>query len=227
MEGTQSQSKAVVLLSGGLDSTVLLYSAIERYGRENVRALSIDYGQRHYKELQAARRIASINTIICEEANLVTLRRLIDKGSQTGNVDVPDGHYTDQSMKTTIVPNRNSIMLSIAVGHAIARDFNMVIFAAHAGDHAIYPDCRDEFVTQFDRAMQFANEWNPVKVVAPFTHLSKTDIVKFGADLNVPFALTWSCYKGNETHCGTCGTCTERKEAFKLAGVEDPTQYAG
>lgn len=226
MEGT-TPTKAVVLLSGGLDSTVLLYSAIERYGRDNVRTLTVDYGQRHHKETYFAQEIADINSVPYEQCNLRHLHRVINKGSQTGVEPVPDGHYTDQSMKTTIVPNRNAIMLSIAVGHAIARDFNLVLFAAHSGDHAIYPDCRDEFVTQFDRAMQFANEWNPVKVVAPFTHLSKTDIVKFGADLKVPFALTWSCYKGGDVHCGTCGTCTERKEAFKLANVEDPTQYAG
>lgn len=219
-------TKAVVLLSGGLDSTVLLYGAIEQHGRNNVRALSIDYGQRHYRETFAAGKIATINMVPFECATLMGLKSLINKGSQTGGVDVPDGHYTDESMKVTIVPNRNAIMLSIAVGHAIARGCNLVLFAAHSGDHAIYPDCRAEFIDAFDRAMHEGNLWNPVNVDAPYIDATKAEIVGIGSRLNVPFALTWSCYKGGDIHCGTCGTCTERKEAFKLANVEDPTLYA-
>jgi 7-cyano-7-deazaguanine synthase len=128
-------------------------------------------------------------------------------------------------MKTTVVPNRNSIMLSIAIGHAITIGAGNVHFAAHAGDHAIYPDCRIEYVYAFNRAMQLANAWTPVNVWAPFINMTKAQIVAEGASYDVPFGRTWSCYRGHTLHCGRCGTCVERKEAFEIAGVKDPTRY--
>lgn len=211
----------VLLYSGGLDSTVLLYELASR----GVKALLINYDQRHKKELEHARAIciyADVSYAVCDLSNV---GYLIAKGSQSGQEEVPLGHYADESMKTTVVPNRNMIMLSIAVGHAISIDAHNVYFAAHAGDHAIYPDCREAFVYALNRAIQIGNEWSSIQLWAPYVNLTKAEIVKLGAGLNVPFERTWSCYKGLDLHCGQCGTCVERREAFELAGVTDPTQY--
>src|SRR4029077_8680081 len=213
--------KAIALMSGGLDSTTLIW----RF-RPYVKALLIDYGQRHRKELEYARNICDAYDIECKTANLTGINHLIHSGSQTGDEPVPEGHYAEMSMKTTIVPNRNSIMLSVAVGWAAATGCSNVYFAAHAGDHTIYPDCRDDFVQAFNKAMILANAWNPVYVDAPFVSMTKAEIVKLGYKLGVPFEMTWSCYVGGRLHCGKCGTCIERKEAFELAGVKDPTLYA-
>ena len=129
-------------------------------------------------------------------------------------------------MKQTIVPNRNAIMLSIAYGIAIAQGAELVAFAAHAGDHAIYPDCRPEFVESLETALNVGSSWDvPIRIRGPFLNSTKSDIVLTGYELGVPFSSTWSCYKGGFLHCGTCGTCYERREAFKLAGVTDPTHY--
>lgn len=212
----------VMLYSGGMDSTVLLYKL-----KPNVKALLFDYGQRHRKELLQALVNCQTLQIEHEMVDLSRMNNLIAKGSQAGNDPVPLGHYAEDSMKQTIVPNRNSIMLSIAVGHAITIGASHVWFAAHAGDHAIYPDCRPEFVAAFDRAMVIGNEWTPVVVEAPFIYKTKAQIVELGAELHVPFERTWSCYQGGEFHCGRCGTCVERKEAFAHASVFDPTRYEG
>lgn len=217
---TLTMSKSIVLLSGGLDSTTLLWTL-----RPNVKALLVDYGQRHKRELYRAVDICKFAKIEYEVANLSGINHLLQKGSQSGPELPPKGHYTELSMKTTIVPNRNSIMLSVAVGWAASTDCNEVFFAAHGGDHTIYPDCRSEFVDAFDKAIRLANDWEPVSVKAPFVHLSKAAIVKLGSSIGVPYSLTYSCYVGREHHCGMCGTCVERREAFQLAGVEDPTTY--
>jgi len=140
------------------------------------------------------------------------------------SVEVPEGHYEAESMKATVVPNRNAIMLSIAFGIAAAEGATGVAAGFHAGDHAIYPDCRPMFVDRF-AAMQLASLDYPISLYTPFLYKSKADIVKEGTLLRVPFGLTWSCYRGGELHCGKCGTCVERREAFQLAGVDDPTEY--
>jgi len=213
--------KSIVLLSGGMDSTTLLWSL-----RPDVKALLVDYGQRHRRELYRAENICKTFDIEYETARLEGINHLLQKGSQSGSETPPEGHYTEMTMKTTIVPNRNSIMLSVAVGWAVATGCKEVFFAAHGGDHTIYPDCRREFVDAFDKAMVLANAWEPVTVKAPFVHMSKADIAKLGDHLGVPFQLTYSCYVGANAHCGKCGTCVERREAFQLAGVKDPTEYA-
>ena len=210
----------VMLYSGGLDSTVLLYKL-----KPNVKPLMFDYGQRHKKELLYATQLCVDLDINFAVVGLGGLAQLIAKGSQTGLEPVPQGHYADESMKTTVVPNRNSIMLTIAIGHAITIGAKNVYFAAHAGDHAIYPDCRHDFVYAFNRAMHLANLWTPIDVFAPFVNMSKADIVAEGARYGVPFEKTWSCYEGRALHCGKCGTCVERREAFEHAGVVDPTTY--
>ncbi|MGH3903257.1 MAG: 7-cyano-7-deazaguanine synthase QueC [Pseudonocardiaceae bacterium] len=218
----------VLVLSGGLDSTVLGYRL--RAGGTRLTMLSFDYGQRHRRELEYARRTAVKLTGAHHVIDLSAISGLLAGSSLTdAAVDVPDGHYTDLSMRATVVPNRNAIMLDVAVAQAVVIKAGAVAFGAHTGDHPIYPDCRPVFLDAYRRMVLLANEGFLVPqftVLAPFIGLSKTDIVTIGAELGVPFADTWSCYKGGETHCGGCGTCVERREAFQVAGVADPTVYA-
>lgn len=218
---------AVVIASGGLDSTVLAFWLAALGTRLTL--VSFDYGQRHRVELEYAAGVAALLKSPHETVDLTTLGALIGGSALTDRlVAVPDGHYTDESMRATIVPNRNAIMLDIAIAVAIARKADVVAFGAHSGDHAIYPDCRPEFVEQFARSVRTANEGVLVdgfEVLAPLLSQSKADIVRLGSALGVPFERTWSCYRGDALHCGTCGTCTERREAFAENGLADPTSY--
>jgi len=217
---------AVVILSGGMDSTTLLYH-IYKAGHEIKSVLSINYGQRHVRELLAAK-------AICEGLGLEGVHKCVDLSalnpflrgsSQTDlGVSVPHGHYEEESMKLTVVPNRNMILLAVAVAEAISCKAEMVGYGAHAGDHAIYPDCRKDFVEAMGKTIALC-DWTPPALVAPFIDNTKAEIVSFGHELGVPFNLTYSCYEGGLEHCGRCGTCTERKEAFQQAGVTDPTPY--
>ena len=242
MSGTmpdRSQS-AVVVFSGGMDSTTLLYHVLKKPNISNVIALSFDYGQRHKVELESAWAIASMLSVSHHVIDLQSITKLIQGSSQTDpSVPVPQGHYADDNMKLTVVPNRNMIMLSIAVAHAVSINASTVYFGAHSGDHTIYPDCRPGFVGMMDDVCQIAN-WYPVKVKAPFVGMTKTDICKLGGEMDVPFGMTWTCYdpQPNDTprhryryrpavvHCGKCGSCVERRESFRDSGVSDPTQYA-
>jgi 7-cyano-7-deazaguanine synthase len=152
---------------------------------------------------------------------------MLSGSALTDDVDVPDGHYEEETMKATVVPNRNAIMLAIAYGVASAQGVDAVATAVHGGDHFIYPDCRPEFITSFEVMQNHALAgYSEIALYTPFVEISKADIAREGARLNVPFADTWSCYKGGEIHCGRCGTCVERREAFEIAGVDDPTEYA-
>ena len=188
--------------------------------------LSCDYGQRHRVELEYAARSARSLGVPHDVVDLTSATALLAGSALTdATVDVPDGHYTDESMKATIVPNRNAIMLSIAVGAAVASGAEAAACAMHAGDHPIYPDCRPEFVAAFEAMSRVANDAPDFQVLAPFIEWSKADIVRRGKELGVPFEDTWSCYRGGDRHCGTCGTCVERREAFALAEVADPTSY--
>lgn len=216
--------RSVVVFSGGLDSTVLLREL--QVAGDEVLALSVDYGQRHRKELAHARRIAEQWNIEWQLADLSAISPLLAGSSQTSReIAVPHGHYAAETMKQTVVPNRNMIMLAVAGGWAISRKCDRVAYAAHSGDHTIYPDCREEFVAALRAALRLA-DWHEVHLHAPFVGLSKAGIVARGAELGVDFTWTWSCYEGGELHCGRCGTCYERREAFQLAGVADPTTYA-
>ena len=213
----------ILIYSGGLDSTVLLYQLLA--DGAPVKALSIDYGQRHRKELQHADTICQRLGVDHHSADLRSLTPFLSGSSQTSNdVVVPHGHYAEESMKLTVVPNRNMIMLSVAIAWAVSLKYDSVAYAAHAGDHAIYPDCRPVFVDAMIEAAAVAN-WHPVGIDRPFLTLTKADIVQQGHRLGVPFTDTWSCYKGGEIQCGECGTCVERQEAFQLANVNDPTIY--
>jgi 7-cyano-7-deazaguanine synthase len=221
---------AVVLHSGGLDSTTALYWALQE--GYIVHPLSANYGQRHERELGHAMSISSQLFDAhpgCRPATVADLRGIshLLQGSAltTSTVEVPDGHYTAPSMKATVVPNRNMILLAVAAGYAISKQASVVIYAAHAGDHTIYPDCRPAFVGAMQQALACC-DWTHVALVAPFIEKTKADIVRLGAELGVPFERTWSCYRGNNGgHCGTCGTCVERREAFQRAGIPDPTRY--
>jgi 7-cyano-7-deazaguanine synthase len=215
--------KALVLFSGGLDSTVLA-TQLKAEGAET-RLLSIDYGQRHARELKRAEQIAQALELAHQVLRLPDLGPLLGGSSLTDEkVELPEGHYAEESMKATVVPNRNMILLALAGGHALSIGFDTIAYAAHAGDHTIYPDCRPEFADAMETALGLA-DWKKLSLHRPFVHLSKTDLVKKGAELGAPLHLTWSCYAGREIHCGKCGTCVERKEAFALAKIPDPTEY--
>jgi 7-cyano-7-deazaguanine synthase len=215
--------KAVILFSGGLDSTVLVYHLINK--GIDLKLLSIDYGQRHEKELKSSCEIAKYLNLKHEILRLPMLNKLLGGSSLTDpSIPLPEGHYAEDSMKATVVPNRNMILLSLAAGHAISLQFDTVAYAAHAGDHTIYPDCRPEFAEAMDQALKLC-DWNSISLYRPFVLLSKQDLVRKGKELGVPFEKTWSCYAGNDIHCGKCGTCVERKEAFDLVGLSDPTEY--
>ncbi|MBK4215958.1 7-cyano-7-deazaguanine synthase QueC [Paracoccus caeni] len=213
-----------VVCSGGLDSVSLahLISAEGRLGR----ILSFDYGQRHRKETGFARAAAVRLGVPFHLVDLRPIGAALTGSALTDDIDVPDGHYAEETMRITVVPNRNAIMLSVAFGIAAAKGDSAVAAAVHGGDHFIYPDCRPAFTDAF-ATMQAAalDGYAEVALLVPFVNRSKVDIVTEGARVGTPFAETWSCYKGGDLHCGRCGTCVERREAFDLAGVADPTVY--
>ncbi|PQO32887.1 7-cyano-7-deazaguanine synthase QueC [Bremerella cremea] len=217
-------AKVVVVVSGGMDSATLLYYILAE-GHET-RAISVDYGQRHVKELDYARQLCEGVNVPHQVADLSAINPIFGNNSLSGrDMEVPEGHYAEESMKQTVVPNRNMLLLSVAIASAAANKFNAVAYGAHSGDHAIYPDCRPEFAEAMDQAARLC-DWNPIELWRPFVHLDKGQIAKRGVDLGVPFEKTWTCYKGLDLHCGKCGACVERKEAFSGNGLLDPTQYA-
>lgn len=218
---------AIVLLSGGLDSTTLLYDTLHRNQHDHVTALSFDYGQRHKKELDCAQAITEALGIAHTIFDLPNWAYASDSALTNPNVPVPEGHYEAPNMRITVVPNRNAIMLNLAVGYAMSIGASDIFTAVHAGDRAIYPDCRPEFIDAINILVSVANEgFKYPRVRAPFLYWAKERIAREAAYLAVPIEMTWSCYQGGTLHCGKCGTCSERIEAFQLAGVEDPTHYA-
>jgi 7-cyano-7-deazaguanine synthase len=225
-QSTPQASKAAAIISGGLDSVTMAHLlASQGY---DLHLLSFDYGQRHRKELdfaqRAAARLGAEWTLIdLKAAGLQTLLR--GSALTDPNIEVPAGHYAADNMRITIVPNRNAIMLAIACAAAESDGAQVVGVAVHAGDHFIYPDCRPEFIEAFEAMERLAMDRPDLRIEAPFQKCSKADIVRIGAELKVPFDETWSCYVGGEIHCGACGTCVERREAFLVAGVIDPTTY--
>lgn len=217
--------KVLVICSGGLDSVSLAHMVAAE--QELLGVISFDYGQRHKCELDYAARCANRLGVSFDLIDMNSIGKHLSGSALTDDVDVPEGHYEEESMKVTVVPNRNAIMLSIAFGIAAARGADAVATAVHGGDHFIYPDCRPEFVDAFDAMQKQALDgYANISLYAPFVQLPKSAIVTTGAKHATPFADTWSCYKGGEIHCGRCGTCVERREAFDIAGVADPTVYA-
>jgi 7-cyano-7-deazaguanine synthase len=218
--------KAAVIISGGMDSTVLLHHVAHEYGAAEVVAIAFDYGQRHRRELECAQWQAQ--AIGCEFLciSITDYGRALHGNSQTDLTQpVPEGHYSADTMKQTVVPNRNMVMLSIAAGIAMSRGAGALYYGAHAGDHAVYPDCRPEFVDALKAALMLA-DWSPLRLVGPFIKMTKADIVSLGAALGVDFGHTHTCYAGTAIACGKCGTCVERREAFDLAKALDPVEYA-
>ena len=211
----------VIILSGGMDSVTLLYDQQERIAL----AVSFDYGSNHNaKEIPFARlhceRLGIRHIVIPLEFMTTYFKSSLLEGAEA----IPEGHYADENMKSTVVPFRNGIMLSIAVGIAESNELKYVMMANHGGDHTIYPDCRPEFVKAFDEAAK-AGTYVNVGLLSPFTNRTKADIARRGKELGIDYSETWSCYKGGDIHCGKCGTCVERKEALAEAGIEDPTIY--
>jgi len=219
-----SMQKTALIGSGGLDSVCLAYRLAAK--GKLAMFISFDYGQRHKKELHFARQCANALGVPFFLADISTIGGQLTGSALTDkNIAVPDGHYAEASMKQTIVPNRNAIFLAIAFGIAAAHEFDSVAIAVHSGDHFVYPDCREDFLTLFNQ-MEAKSLEGAVRLYAPYVDKNKAAIVADGVKYNVPFVATWSCYKGGEIHCGRCGTCVERREAFYLAGAADPTAYA-
>lgn len=214
--------KAIAIVSGGMDSITMAHLLARRVDRLHI--ISFDYGQRHVKELEYARQCARDLRAQFERIDLSTLRPLLSGSALTDDIAVPDGHYNAPDMSITIVPNRNAILLAIAFAAAVARNADIVGVGVHSGDHVIYPDCRPLFVQQFAEMERTATD-RDIDLFAPFLYNSKAEIVARGVEMGLDYRHTWSCYKGGEFHCGTCGTCIERREAFSLAGASDPTFY--
>lgn len=217
-----SNSKAVVVYSGGMDSFTVLHKA--RAVHEDVFAISFDYGQRHSKELDVAASVCASLDISHKVIDITSINQLLAGSSLTSDVPVPEGHYEEPSMQQTVVPNRNMILLSLAVGYAVSIGANQVYYGAHSGDHAIYPDCRPEFVEKMNAVCGIAN-YEAVEIVTPYLHNSKIDILADGLSMDLDYSQTWTCYNGREKACGRCGACQERLEAFELNGVADPLSY--
>ncbi len=217
--------KVVVLCSGGMDSVVALHDAV-RSGHEVGAVLSFDYGAKHNaREIPFAAAHAATLGARHEVVALPFVDRLFASDLLRSGGEIPEGHYEDESMRRTVVPFRNAIMLSIACGFAESSGAAGVTIAAHDGDHAIYPDCRETFMQAMDATMR-AGTYAGITLLRPFIALDKAGIARRGAELGVDLGRTWSCYRGGTRHCGKCGTCVERREAFALAGLVDPTDYA-
>ena len=213
----------VVLLSGGMDSVTALYDARTRH--TVAAAVSFDYGSKHNaREIPYAQWHAEALGVPHLVIPLSFVAERFASHLLQGGGEIPRGHYEEESMKQTVVPFRNGIMLAVAAGLAESRDASGVVIAAHAGDHAIYPDCREEFMSAMEAAIR-AGTYASVDLLRPFIAMTKAEIVSRGHELGVDFARTWSCYVGGARHCGECGTCVERREAFAVAGVADPTEY--
>lgn len=214
----------VVIYSGGMDSYTLLHLARER--GYQVHALSFNYGQRHVRELESARSVCEAQGIPHKVIDIRAMSEVMAGSSLTSDLEVPEGHYEEDSMKATVVPNRNMILLSLATGYAVTVGARAVWYGAHGGDHAIYPDCRPEFVEKMDAVCRVAN-YDPVAIEAPFMAMDKGQILAEGLRLGLDYAQTWTCYNGREKACGRCGSCVERLEAFAANGVTDPLEYEG
>lgn len=212
--------KVVVILSGGMDSTTLLYKVLSEFPKE-VRAISFNYGQKHRIELQSARKTCEKLNINHKIIDISVIKDVVSNSALTSEMAMPEGEYDGENMKQTVVPNRNMIMASMAIAYAVNEEYDVVALGVHAGDHTIYPDCRPVFIELLDRIAQVAN-FRPIEVYAPFLHIDKGDIAILGKDLGVDYLSTLTCYRGEYPPCGKCGSCQERKYAFDKAGIPDP-----
>jgi len=221
--GVEIMKKIVVVYSGGMDSFTLLNRAVAE--RQDIHTLSFDYGQKHRRELECATLVTDQLKIPHQVLDITSLSVLFRSSSLiSSDKDVPEGHYESENMKSTVVPNRNMILLSIAIGYAVDIGADSVWYGAHAGDHAIYPDCRPEFVERMNHVAGIAN-YDPVTIFTPYLDKDKKGILAEGIAMGLDYASTWTCYKGKNKACGKCGSCTERLEAFEHHGLKDPLEY--
>jgi 7-cyano-7-deazaguanine synthase len=214
--------QAVCIYSGGMDSFTLVNQLRIRCVLHS--CLSFNYGQKHMKELGYAMRVCQELGVPHRTIDLSSLTPILSASALTGDTPMPEGHYAEENMKLTVVPNRNMIMLSIAIAYAVNQGLEEVYFGAHAGDHTIYPDCRPEFVERMDLLAQTAN-WHKVRVCAPYLDMDKGDILAIGYRLGLDYAKSWTCYAGRDKACGQCGSCQERLEGFAKIGKTDPLEY--
>ena len=214
--------KVVVIYSGGMDSFTVLNRALTD-GKE-VFALSFDYGQRHVKELACASKVCNKLGVNHKVVDISAINQLLAGSSLTDNIEIPEGHYEAESMKSTVVPNRNMVLISLAVAYAVSVGAEQVYYGAHSGDHAIYPDCRPEFVEKMNDVCKIAN-YQSVEIFSPYLKVSKTAILTDGIKMGLDYSNTWTCYNGREKACGKCGACQERLEAFADNNTIDPIPY--
>lgn len=215
-------NKAVVVYSGGMDSFTVLHEALAIH--TEVFAISFNYGQRHSKELMVAADVCKRLKIEHKVVDITAINSLMAGSSLTSDIEIPEGHYEDDNMKSTVVPNRNMILLSLAIAYAVSLEADKVYYGAHSGDHHIYPDCRPEFVAAMNAVSKIAN-YQPVEIVTPFLNHSKGDILAAGLLRHLDYSNTWTCYNGRELACGKCGACVERLEAFAQQNTIDPLEY--
>lgn len=211
--------KSVIILSGGMDSVSLLYKLVAE--NKEVSAISFYYGQKHSRELEMAKLNCQKLNIHHEIVDISNITKLISNSALTGDIEVPKGHYEDENMKKTVVPNRNMIMASIAISYTVNIDADEIALGVHAGDHAIYPDCREIFIDALRAIAKVAN-YKEIGVYTPYLKIDKGDIVADGLKNGVDYSLTWTCYEGKEKPCKECGSCSERIEAFEKNNMIDP-----
>ncbi|MBW8192363.1 7-cyano-7-deazaguanine synthase QueC [Neiella marina] len=215
-------NKVVVIYSGGMDSYTVLNRAIKD-GKE-VHALTFNYGQRHVKEIDVASAVCKRLNVPHQVIDIRAINALLAGSSLTDDIEIPEGHYEEQSMMSTVVPNRNMVLLSLAIAYAVSMKAEAVYYGAHSGDHAIYPDCRPEFVHKMNEVSLLAN-YEPVAIVTPYLNNSKIEILTDGLSMGLDYSETWTCYNGREKACGKCGACVERLEAFTENKATDPLSY--
>lgn len=221
-QNSAENNKVVVIYSGGMDSFTVLHRALQ--DGYDVHAVSFHYGQRHHRELESARQVCEQLGIAHKIVDIRAINTLLAGSSLTDDIEVPEGEYANTNMTSTVVPNRNMILLSLAIGYAVSIKASKVYYGAHSGDHDIYPDCRPEFVDAMNAVSQIAN-YEPIEVHSPYLQQSKADILGDGLRMGLDYSQTWTCYNGRDKACGRCSACRERLAAFASHGVSDPLAY--
>lgn len=216
------KEKVVVIYSGGMDSFTLINKVIRQ--NFDVYALTFDYGQRHHKEIECAKSVCNLLKIHHTIVNITSIKQLMRGSSLTDDIDIPEGSYDISNMHSTVVPNRNMVLLSMAVSHALSIGATKVFYGAHSGDHSIYPDCRPEFVEKMNALTQIC-DYHPIQICSPYIYNTKSDILLDGFNMGLTYDKTWTCYKGGKKACGKCGSCIERLDAFNSLHQKDPIDY--